>query len=432
MSLPSPVTSDRDRPTKVDVVVIGGGIAGIATALELGERGNSVAVFEKGIVAGEQSSRNWGWCRRMGRDPRELPLIEESMRLWQQMHQRTGEDVGFRECGIAYLCDSEEKLAARQRWYQNHAQPYGLSSRMVSAEEANALTPDSTVPWLGGLFTAEDGRAEPVLAVPAMARAAQKCGVKIFQHCAVRGLQQQAGRISGVVTEHGEISCDAVVLAGGAWSRRFCHNAGIGLPQLTVVNSVMRTAPLQTGYDHSLAARDFAFRKRMDGGYTVAHATLSMADILPDSFRLAPEFWPVLKEEWRDFRFRIGQRFVDEARLKRRWELDEESPFEQVRILDPKPIASIQQAAMHSLKNTLPAFTNAKIEETWAGVIDVTPDVVPVISPVAEREGFYLATGFSGHGFGLGPGAGKLMAQIVNGETPCVNPEPFRYERFFQ
>ena len=87
---------------------------------------------------------------------------------------------------------------------------------------------------------------------------------------------------------------------------------------------------------------------------------------------------------------------------------------------------------MHSLKNTLPAFTNAKIEETWAGVIDATPDVVPVISPVAEREGFYLATGFSGHGFGLGPGAGKLMAQIVNGETPCVNPEPFRYERFFQ
>lgn len=426
----SPVDSDISQPDRTDVVIIGAGIAGIATALELGERGLGVVVFEKGVVAGEQSSRNWGWCRRMGRDPRELPLIQESMALWQQMHQRTGEDVGFRECGIAYLSNDEKKLAGRQQWCEEHAKPNGLSSRILSADEANSLTPDSRVPWLGGLFTADDGRAEPFLAVPAMARAAQRLGVKIFQQCAVRGLQRQAGRVSGVVTERGEITCDAVVLAGGAWSRRFCHNAGIALPQLTVINSVMRTAPLQTDYEHSVAALDFAVRKRMDGGYTVAHSTLSMADIMPDSFRLAAQYLPVLKDEWRDFRFRIGKRFFDEAALDRRWELDKPSPFEKVRILDPVPVAPIQQAALRSLQNTLPAFAEAKIAETWAGVIDVTPDVVPVIAPVAAEDGFFLATGFSGHGFGLGPGAGKLMAQLVNGERPCVDPQPFRYERF--
>ena len=430
MPVPSPVPNEQTQPEKVDVVVIGGGIAGICTALELNERGLSVAICEKGIVAGEQSSRNWGWCRQMGRDPRELPLMQHSMQIWRQMHQRTGEDVGYRECGVAYLCDTEAKLAKRQRWHDNYAGAYELSSKMMTAAEANALTPGAATKWLGGLHTVDDGRAEPTLAVPAMARAAIRAGVYVLQSCAVRGLERQAGEVCGVVTEHGAIACQQVVLAGGAWSRRFCHNAGVSLPQLTVINSVMRTGPLEAGIETSMAAADFAIRKRLDGGYTVAHATLSMADIMPDSFRLLPDFWPVLKEEWRDYRFRIGQRFLDEARLKRTWENDEKSPFEQVRILDPKPNSAIQSAALKSVQKSLPAFQNAEIAERWAGVIDVTPDVVPVISPVDNIPGFFMATGFSGHGFGLGPGAGKLMAQLVCGEEPCVDPTPFSLNRF--
>lgn len=430
MPIPSPVPNDQTQPESVDVVVIGAGIAGICTALELSERGMSVAVCEKGIVAGEQSSRNWGWCRQMGRDPRELPLMQHSMQLWRQMHQRTGEDVGYRECGVAYLCDTEAKLAKRQKWHDNYVGDYSMSSRMMTQVEANELTPGAATKWLGGLYTVDDGRAEPTLAVPAMARAAIRAGVYVLQNCAVRGLERQAGCVSGVVTEHGEIACKQVVLAGGAWSRRFCHNAGISLPQLTVINSVMRTDSLEAGIDTSIAAADFAIRKRLDGGYTIAHATLSMADIMPDSFRLLPEFWPVLKDEWRDYRFRIGQRFLDEARLKRKWQNNEVSPFEQVRILDPTPKESIQSAALKSLQKSLPVFHNAQIAERWAGVIDVTPDVVPVISAVDDLPGFFMATGFSGHGFGLGPGAGKLMAQIVSGEEPCVDSEPFRLKRF--
>lgn len=430
MPIPSSVPNDQTQPERVDVVVIGAGIAGICTALELSERGMSVAVCEKGIVAGEQSSRNWGWCRQMGRDPRELPLMQHSMQLWRQMHQRTGEDVGYRECGVAYLCDTEAKLAKRQKWHDNYVGAYSLSSRMMTQGEANELTPGAATTWLGGLHTIDDGRAEPTLAVPAMARAAIRAGVYVLQNCAVRGLERQAGKVTGVVTERGEIACDQVVLAGGAWSRRFCHNAGISLPQLTVINSVMRTDPLEAGIDTSIAAADFAIRKRLDGGYTVAHATLSMADIMPDSFRLLPDFWPVLKQEWRDYRFRVGQRFIDEAKLKRKWSNDEVSPFEQVRILDPKPNANIQSAALKSLQKSLPVFQKAQIAERWAGVIDVTPDVVPVISAVDGLPGFFMATGFSGHGFGLGPGAGKLMAQLVCGEEPCVDPEPFGLKRF--
>jgi glycine/D-amino acid oxidase-like deaminating enzyme len=222
-----------------------------------------------------------------------------------------------------------------------------------------------------------------------------------------------------------------VVLAGGAWSRRFLHNLGIEFPQLTVIGSVMRTAPLDTGLEKSCSGGKFAFRKRLDGGYTVTHRHLSMADILPDSFRLFFQFLPALKLDWSGIRLRLGKRFVDEARLKRRWRLDERSPFEEVRILDPEPVHSILDEAAASLRDYYPSFQSMQIAERWAGVIDATPDVVPVISVLPKVDGLYLASGFSGHGFGLGPGAGKLMAQLIVGEQTCVDPAPFRYSRFF-
>lgn len=430
MPVPTPVRETQELPKQVDVVIIGAGIAGISTAVELAERGLKVAVCEKGIVAGEQSSRNWGWCRQMGRDPRELPLMQVSMQLWRQMHQRTGEDVGYRECGIAYLCDTQSQLEKRERWFNDYADEFGLSSRMISSAAAHEFTPNAAVNWLGGLYTPDDGRAEPTLAVSAMARAAQRNEVVILQNCAVRNLVRQGGKIAGVITELGEIACKNVVLAAGAWSRRFCHNVGIELPQLTVVNSVMRTGKIETGIDVSVSVADFAIRKRLDGGYTLAHGTLSVADIVPDSFRLLPDFWPLVRSEWRDYKIRLGRHFFNESRLKRRWSDDEISPFELVRILNPQPNSSIQQSSLQALKKALPAFNDLTIAEQWGGAIDVTPDVVPVISAIEGQDGFFMATGFSGHGFGLGPGAGCLMAQLITAEKPCVDPTPFRFDRF--
>ncbi|HRX36098.1 MAG TPA: FAD-binding oxidoreductase, partial [Aestuariivirga sp.] len=289
----------------------------------------------------------------------------------------------------------------------------------------------STRPWKGALFSPTDGRAEPFKAVPAMAEGARRKGAKIITNCAVRGLETKAGRVSAVVKERGTIACDTVVLAGGAWSRRFCTNLGIELPQLTVINSVMRSEPIDTGLGHSCSGGRFAFRKRMDGGYTISHRHLSVADILPDSFRLFSRFLPALMLDFSGLKLRLGKRFFDEARLKRRWALDEVSPFEQVRILDPEPVHPVLDEAAGSLKDYFPAFRDMKIAERWAGAIDAMPDAVPVISKVDKLEGFHLCTGFSGHGFGLGPGAGKLMAQLVTGETPCVDPAPFRYTRYF-
>ncbi len=425
------VTSDSDLPKKTTVAVIGGGIIGVSTALELAERGISVVLLEKGIVAGEQSSRNWGWCRQMGRDAREIPLVLESLALWRGMNERVGAETGFRQSGIIYLLETEAELAAKEKWYTENVKSFGLDTRLVSGAEADKLQPGSTRTWKGALYTSADGRAEPFLAVPAMARHAQKLGVKIFQNCAVRGVETTAGKVSSVVTEKGTIACEQVVLAGGAWSRRFLHNLGIEFPQLSVISSVMRTAPLDTGLEKSCSGGKFAFRKCIDGGYTVTHRHLSVADILPDSFRLFFQFLPALMLDWSGIRLRLGKRFIDEARLKRQWKLDERSPFEEVRILDPEPVHSILDEAAASLRDYYPSFQSMRIAERWAGVIDSTPDVVPVISALPKVAGPYLASGFSGHGFGLGPGAGKLMAQMIVGEQTCVDPAPFRYSRFF-
>src|SRR5947209_19604990 len=106
-----PVPSDETLPTRADVVVIGGGIIGTATALFLAQRGVSVALCEKGHIAGEQSSRNWGWCRKMARDPREIPLIIESLRLWERMNETVEAETGFRSCGIMYLGENAEALS---------------------------------------------------------------------------------------------------------------------------------------------------------------------------------------------------------------------------------------------------------------------------------------------------------------------------------
>jgi glycine/D-amino acid oxidase-like deaminating enzyme len=426
----TPVSSSTDFPTEADAVVIGAGVIGITTALELQARGLHVVVVEKGEVAAEQSSRNWGWCRQMGRDPREIPLIKVAMNLWRGMNQRIGAETGFRTCGVVYLSDTEKEQAGYVTWQKEHAVRHGLSTRVLSAADVGSVIPGSDHTWRGGMFTEDDGRAEPFIAVAAMAAFFKSEGGQIFTHCAARGLETAAGRVSSVVTERGAISTRQVVLAGGYWSERFLGNLDIRFPQTGVVSSVMRTSPVDLGHQRTFAGRRFAARKRLDGGYTVANNFFSVADLTPRHFRYLKDFLPVLKLNRHDVKLRMGRRFFDEWRLPRRWNIDSVSPFERVRILDPQPFGHLLDAAMQDLQQSYPAFQGAKVEQSWAGMIDATPDAVPVIDRIERMPGLFLASGFSGHGFGIGPGAGQLMAEIMLGETPCVDPAPFRFARF--
>ena len=416
-------------PEKLDVVVIGGGIVGITTALYLAQKGIAVAVCEKGRVGHEQSGRNWGWIRIMGRDPGEIPLALESQRLWEAMGPAIGADIGFRRSGIVYVADHADGLASHAQWLRN-AQPYQLDSRLLTTTEIKAVLPGSERKYAGALYTPSDARAEPHKAVPAIAEAVRRGGGHVLECCAVRGLETSAGRVSGVITEHGVIRCSQVVLAGGAWSRLFLGNMGIDFPQLKILGSVLRTAPLQGPPEQAVGAADFAFRKRADGGYTIAHRGASAAHIVPDSFRLFPDFLPALIRQRQELRLRIGHRFLQEMRTPRRWSMEAVSPFERIRVLDPKPDARILEQAQRNLIAAFPAFAAMQVAGAWGGLIDVTPDAVPVIGEVPRIPGFFLASGFSGHGFGIGPGAGRLVADLMTGTTPFVDMAPFRLERF--
>ncbi len=219
-------------------------------------------------------------------------------------------------------------------------------------------------------------------------------------------------------------------MAGGAWSRLFCGNAGIDLPQLKVLASVFRTAPLSGGPEITAGGSIFAFRKRLDGGYTIARRNANVADITPDSFRLLRRYLPTLRENYGEIRMHFGRKFFEEWRTRRRWSLDEVTPFEAVRVLDPAPREATLEEARRALSKAFPVFARMQVAQSWGGMIDVTPDAVPVIGEVASLPGFFLATGFSGHGFGIGPAAGQLAADLVAGDTPIVDPAPFRFDRF--
>src|SRR5271167_4581879 len=132
----NPVHSDETLPARAAVVVVGGGIIGASTAYFLAKKGISTLLCEKGVIAGEQSSRNWGWCRTMGRDPRELPLAIESLRLWRDINARIGAETGFRQSGTLYICPDAQTLAKREAWLP-HARQHGLDCRLLRGREVN-------------------------------------------------------------------------------------------------------------------------------------------------------------------------------------------------------------------------------------------------------------------------------------------------------
>ena len=424
-----PVATDTELPERADIVVIGGGIVGVAAALHLARAGVSVVLCEKGRLAGEQSSRNWGWVRKTGRDLREVPLIVESLRQWREL-ARDGVETGWHESGVLYIADSDEDRARYERWLAS-VQPFQLGSRIIEGDELAGHLPGATQRFTNGaLYTKTDGRAEPQKAVPAIAAAARAAGAIILEQCAVRGLDLRGGRVAGVVTERGLVACEGAILASGAWSRLFCGSLGLVLPQLKVLASVLRTGPIPGGPETSAWLGAFAYRKRLDGGYTIANGRGNVVPVTPDTVRFFRQFLPAAKAERRGLQLRLDRRFVNEARTPKRWALDRPSPFETTRTLDPDPVPSINGAAQRSLAELFPVFRNARVQQQWAGMIDVTPDAVPVISEVDALPGLVVATGFSGHGFGIGPGAGRLAAELATGRPTVVDPAPFRFSRF--
>jgi glycine/D-amino acid oxidase-like deaminating enzyme len=280
------------------------------------------------------------------------------------------------------------------------------------------------------MYTASDGRAEPHLAAPALARDVARRGGTVLTGCAVRGLDLEAGRVAGVVTEHGRIRAGTVLCAGGAWTSLFCGSLGIDLPQLRVRGTVARTVPGPDLLDGNLFDERIGIRRRADGGYTVAPGAILDHAITPASFRWFFKFLPALRQDWRLVRLSVGHEFVDAWQTPARWDLDRPTPFEATRVLDPEPSPKALAELQRDMADVFPALADVAFAETWAGMIESTPDVIPVID-ATRVPGFYVATGFSGHGFGIGPGAGMAIAGLLTGTDTGIDLHELRLARFF-
>ena len=429
--LGTPVSHAADLPAQADVVVLGGGVIGVMTAYYLAERGAKVVLCEKGRVAGEQSSRNWGWIRQQGRDFAELPIMMESLRLWQSFAAELGPELGFRQDGVLYLARSDAEMARFQTWMEA-ARAMGLDTGLRDKAQLQAMMPDHRAPWIGGLFTPSDARAEPWTAVPMLAQAAARKGAVIVEACAVRGLDRAGGRVAGVITEKGRITCAQVVVAGGAWSSLFLRREGVALPQLSVLASVAATAPLPQIYAGNATDDRFAFRRRADGGYSLAPGAMHDFFIGPDAFRNLGVYLPTLLKDLTSTRFRpLSPRdYPDGWRTDRHWAVDQVSPFERQRILNPTPNRNALRKVALNFAAAFPNIGVPPIVASWGGMIDTLPDLVPVVDRIAAIPGLVVATGMCGHGFGIGPGIGRVVADLVLDRPIGHDLTRFRHARF--
>lgn len=423
-----PVASDERLPPSADVVVIGGGIAGCSAAYALARKGHSVALLEKGTLCAEQSSRNWGWCRAQNRDLRELPLAMRSVDMWDELSTELGQDVTFRRSGLLYVTTSQADLDQWEEW-SRRAREFQFRNRMLSAAEAKAMTPGSTGAWIGGLHSPFDGRAEPASAGPLIAEGARRLGATIHQNCAARGLERTAGRISAVVTEKGTIRCNAALLAGGAWSALFCRHEGLRLAQASVRSTSFYTTAAPEVTTGGLSMSDVTIRRRLDGGYTVGLSGRALLEISPQGLMNARQFWPTFKKRRAKLRMSVGASFFRGPEALTRWTNDAVSPFERARTLDPAADPALVDMGIRFLGQVYPALAGLQVAKSWGGLVDSTPDAIPVISGVEAVPGLFLSTGYSAHGFGIGPASGRLAADLITGDAPIVDPRPFRYSR---
>jgi len=212
----------------------------------------------------------------------------------------------------------------------------------------------------------------------------------------------------------------------------FCKRHRISLPQVKIVSSVLSTEAVESGPKTCVFGDGFTFGRQRDGGYVVGHGGIAILPLGPEVLQFARSFLPALRQEW-SFVSSYVRPQVNRVALgdwRDRGALGFARRLERGRELAPEPSLAILSDAIEKLRAAFPDFRKARIRKRWAGVMDVTPDGLPVISKVEAVPGLVLGTGFSGHGFGLGPGAGRVLADLATGGDPAVDVAPFRFSRF--
>jgi glycine/D-amino acid oxidase-like deaminating enzyme len=422
-------SSETDQTMReCDVVVVGGGIVGCASAYYLARRGVRVALAERGEIGGEQSGRNWGFVRQQGRDPVEVPLMIESNRLWRGLEEELDADVEWVQAGNLALAGTEERVALFEQWLDT-ARQFGVDTRLLRPSEVSDLLPGMTRRWAGGLYTPSDGHAEPVKATQAFAAAATRHGARLYPGCAALAVETEGGAVRGVLTERGFIQARTVVCAAGAWSARLVRALELSLPQRWVRATVTRTSVAPPITQVGVWGPALAFRQRRDGTLNLAAGGASDHDVTLESFRHLRLFLPNYWRNRKLFRFHVGRPLLRDLAGLMPGSAVRDRPCTWDRGIEPPPNRDKVRRSLEEFRRLYPGVSGLAITRSWAGYIDATPDAVPVLGEAGPR-GLVLATGFSGHGFALGPIAGRLMAELVTDGKTSLDIASFRFSRF--
>lgn len=367
---------------KADILIIGGGIIGCSTAYYLAQRGLSVIVLEAAESIGNGgSSRNGGGVRQSGRDPREIPMVQWGIQnLWPNLSEELGVDTEYTQKGNLRLGKTEAHLKILASLAEK-AVKCGVHVEMIDREEVKAINPWLSDEVLGASWCPSDGHANPLTTTLGFYKRSREMGVQFITGEKVLKLKKEKGRIRKAVAENDVYEAEKILVAAGYESRQILKSTGIDVPMqkikleclVTEAQPKMFMQMLGTAeadfYGHQTKHGSFVF-----GGSTGFENIVDASDYISDSMAAS--------------------------------------------------------ATCRGIMKYFPELRTAKIVRTWNGYSDQCADLVPVIDAIEEVPGLYVACGFSGHGFGIGPAAGYNMAELMATGKTSIPIEAFRYDRF--
>ena len=366
-----------------EVIIIGSGVIGNATAYYLACKGRKVIVLEGSDNIGNGgSSRNGGGVRQSGRDPRELEMVMWGIQnLWPHLHEELDADVEYVQKGNLRLGKTAAHMQILQK-LTDSAVKCGLDVRMIDAQEVRRINPYLSEEVIGASWCPTDGHANPMKTTLAYYRKARTLGVRFITGEKVVRLEKIHGKLRKVITEKNVYEAEKVLVAAGYESREIIRTVGIDVPMIKQKMQCLVTEAEPRMFEQMLGTAEADFY-----GHQSSHGS-----------------------------FVFGGSSGQEG-----YESDK----------DRLIASSISVPCIcRGILKYFPGLAETKIVRAWTGWIDPCVDGIPVMSRVEEAEGLYLATGFSGHGFGIAPAAGYHLSQMICEEEPVVDMRAFRYDRF--
>lgn len=410
-----------------DVVIVGGGINGCSAALWLARRGLKVTLLERGAIASEQSSRAWGFIRQQGRHEAEIPLAAEANRLWAELTENYGFDgTNFTRGGILVPAETEADEEQVEDAHRT-ASRFGVKTELLNRDGLKSLVPEMAGDWRGGLYTPGDAHGEPGLSTRTIARAAEAAGVKILENVPVLSLERTGGKIVGVVTAQNIFRASIVVMANGIGAPVLARTAGITLPIQIIKSSVSRTAKAKPFTKIAMWSPHVAYRPNADGSFTIGNGYRGLGpdyEITVESLRGIRHFLPAYRRNWRLLKLTLGREFFYQIKAR----ISQSAAAAPL----PEPSTNDRKIELNAarFRALFPHLGDIPLDRRWAGRLDLTPDVIPIIDRLSGHEGLLIAAGFSGHGFALGPSIGKQITEWICNGKPSLDLRPFRLSRF--